>query len=442
MDGTGIDILRDPTAEAAVLSCMLMDQAIARQCAQTLIPSDFAQANYRAVFRAIRQLVQADTVVDVVSVHSALQADGSIPDPQRLLIDLSTALSTTVGLDGYIKILRDKTYRRKAVVAAQKIRDAATDPNPDKLPEVMAATSTIHQAAEPLKPVTAALADAIAAVSENMRTGRKYTGLRTGFKRLDMATGGLQPGNLIVLAARPSMGKTALALDLLRNSAVELARAHKIGVFFSLEMSERDLSLRLLSAEMGIPGTRFRFGSLTTEDIAYMESHIDAFEHKLENLYICEDMGTDVQDIFTQCHSLEAANNRKIGLIVIDYLQLIQTRNDNRNQEIAAVSRATKRLAKMFDCPVVVLSQLNRSVEARPDKRPMLSDLRDSGAIEQDADLVLFLYRDEYYHPDTEKRGMAEVLIAKQRSGSVGGFPLRFRPEIASFQDFEQRGDA
>jgi replicative DNA helicase len=420
--------------EKAVLACMLIDREAAVLGCNMLTERSFYLAENKKVFQGIKSLVDSGSAVDVVLLSEKLNTSGSNIAVSELT-DIVMSESTSVNIDKYIKVLQELEYRRTSISCANKIRQAAMS---GSLEDIMSAFDS-HEGnvikANDVFKMTEYLEKAIKIVWENKKSGRKFTGLRTGFDDLDLATGGFQDSDLIVIAGRPSMGKTAFALDILKNSARELKNNNKIGLFFSLEMSGEQVSLRMFSSTLGINNERFRFGTLKADDIKKINDDSSEFEENMSNIYFCDNMEYSVQGIYTACHSTKATVGKEIGLIVIDYLQLIETEGKNRVEDISKITRGLKKMAKNFNCPVVVLSQLNRSVEQRPDKRPELSDLRESGSIEQDADLVLFLYRDEYYHPESEKKDIAEVLIKKQRNGSIGTVELLFRKEMTTFKN-------
>jgi replicative DNA helicase len=284
-----------------------------------------------------------------------------------------------------------------------------------------------------------AFEDYIREISEQRASGRKLIGLDTGFSHLNWMTGGFRKGEMIVLAARPSMGKSALALDIGRAAQKSLRAEGKTVVFFSLEMPAKSLGGRGYTAEYKKPNDAFSIGAndeTWKETLREIERNAKHFTEGSGGMILNEEGSLTIDQLRAACHGYKAGG-RQIGLIIVDYLQLISVKGENRVQEIGAVSRGLKLLAKDMDCPVLVLSQLSRKNEERADKKPMLSDLRDSGAIEQDADVVLFLHREEYYFPDTEKQNTAELMIAKQRNGPTGTIELVWIKDCTTFRTKE-----
>lgn len=434
-------MLFDTNVEKSALGCMLLDREAESLCCGQLSGEDFSNALYRHIFEIMRDMNKRGEIIDAVTLNQRIrESEGADLNTVSTLTDIITSVSTSVNVRQYIKLLQEKTYRRKAVRLSEDIKKAALESKDiDNIWQEIDKAQNLAVKNTDMESMTEALERAILKINDNWTKGRKFTGLKTGFGDFDIMTGGLQNCDLIVLAARPSMGKTAFALDILRNAAEQLGEQNKIGLVFSLEMSKEQLSLRMFSAETEIPSEKFRFCTLNDSDLGKMEKAAPIAKRKLNTLFVSENMGTGINDIFAQCCAVKSAAGKDIGIIAIDYLQLIETKGENRAAEISAISRSLKKMAKQFNCPVLVLSQLSRACEQRADHRPMLSDLRESGAIEQDADIVVFLYRDEYYFPQSEKKNIAELNIAKQRNGAVGTIELYFAKENISFKSLERR---
>ena len=424
-----------PESERAVLACMLMSNGPAVMALNSLTEDSFYNSQYKIIFQAMKGLYSEGHVIDVVVLSDRLKGENPAENWVAVLADIAGTLGTSVNIKEYISVLQEKEYRRKAISTANELKQKAMSGSIEDIISVLDKQQESYIRTNKLQPISVSLAKALTAVSDRIAKGSEFSGLRTGFYKLDRMTGGLQNSDLIVIAARPSMGKTALCLDILKNTAPELGKQSKIGVFFSLEMSSDQIALRMYSSSLNIRNERFKTGMLKQEDFEKIEKYSESFLNTVNCLHFNDDMVTGIKDIYMQCHELKQSKGKDIGIIAIDYLQLIDTAGDNRNYEIAKITRGLKNLAKTFNCPVIVLSQLSRAVESRNDRHPVLSDLRESGSIEQDADVVLFIYRDEYYHVDTENKGIADIEIAKQRNGATGRFELRFKSELTSFED-------
>ena len=351
------------------------------------------------------------------------------------LAEIADYEATPAHIIHYAKIVRDRSIKRSLIATASEIvalgyeQGEPADSLLDEAESRIFGLSTAKSSTS-LSSISVEMHDAVNHIDMLMNRSGELTGLSSGFAKLDEMTGGLQPGDLFILAARPAMGKTALALNLARNAAVDYAK--KVAVF-SLEMTTRSLVMRLLSSEAQVDFSLFRSGLISTD----VHSHLMAAAGRLAEagLWIDDTGAVSILEIRAKCRRMHSQHG--LDLVVVDYLQLARgDRNtQNREQEISEISRGLKGLAKELDIPVVALSQLNRGVESRADKRPMLSDLRESGAIEQDADVIMFLYRDEFYNEASEKKGIAEVLVRKQRSGPIGDINLAWRAEITRFEN-------
>jgi len=417
--------------EKAVIACMLMDDEAYTIGINSLSEDSFYNTQYRTIFKAILESKTRDMVI----VNEYLSRNSSAWFP--VLKEISFSLATSIHIREYIKVLSEMEYRRKSIVLANKIKDKALNGSVEDITALMDEQKNNFMKSDGMVPISESLEKALSDVCDRIAQNKMFSGLRTGFTKLDIMTGGLQKGDLIVVAGRPSMGKTAFVLDIMKNSVKELKADNKIGVLFSLEMTSEQLSLRLYSSSLHVRNEHFKSGKLIQEDFNRIEKYSKSFLDVVKPLYSNANMVTSLQDIHMQCHEIKHKTGKDIGIIAIDYLQLMETQSDNRNIEFSKITRGLKMMAKSFDCPVVVLSQLSRAPEQRADHQPILSDLRESGSIEQDADLVLLLYRDEYYNSDSDQKGLADVIIAKQRNGATGTISLRFDKEYTSFANIE-----
>lgn len=429
-----MSLMFDLEAEKALLSCCFLDKNALTKALSSLSPDDFFNDFNKNIFKSFIELTDEGKSIDIVTVNNALNSFGIT----ECLNDLSAIFffcSNAVNVDDYISIVIDKSFLRKTHTLAKKILEfSEKGRTEDVLTELskISKNSISDKKYLSFSEITdAALSD----LDERIKNGTKFTGLKTGFLDFDLMTGGLQNGDLIILAARPSMGKTAFLLDIIRNTAFELLEKNKVSVFFSLEMSNSQLAFRVLSAESSVKLEKFRFGNLSESDFNSLEKISKNFDKKSGNIFVCEDMNLKLSDINNILHRIRAETGKDIGLISVDYLQLLSTKGDNRAFELSVISRGFKKIAKEFNCPFIALSQLSRNCENRPDKRPILADIKESGAIEQDADIVCFLYRDEYYFKNSEDRGTAELRIAKNRNGSVGTLKFLFLPEYTTFKN-------
>lgn len=432
-------------AEKSVIGSMLLDKEAIETALGILTKEDFYSRQYGIMFEAIRSCYESldkDGIVDIVTVQEQLAKDGAPSEMQSVdfLKALYDASPTSVNIRSYAEIVRDKSVQRKLIKTCGEVSQLCYDDN-ESTEDILAETET--RMFELLKTGTStelvSIEDISIAVYENIQKSSlskdHITGVATGFTDLDNMTTGFQPSDFILIAARPSMGKTAFVLNILEYVGVKKNRP---SIVFSLEMSKEQLVNRLFAMDSCIDAQLLRTGRLSDND---WERLLDTANRiGSSNIIIDDTPAISVQALRSKCRKIKL--ERGLDLVVIDYLQLMSgggtRRSDSRQQEVSDISRALKALARELECPVVALSQLSRAVEQRPDKRPMLSDLRESGAIEQDADLVMFLYRDEYYNPDSEKKGEAEVIIAKQRNGPIGTVDLYWQSDITRFVNKEK----
>ncbi len=430
-------------AEQSVLGSMLLDREAIIAAQEILRPEDFYKESHRAIFAAVADLFNRGEAVDLVTLSEELRHREQLESVGGLsyLATVAAVVPSAANVEHYAKIVEEKAVLRSLSAAATRILSRVYQPTEDLEVLLDDAERLILEIAqrrtvrgyESLKEVLHRTLDQIEFLYMNKG---QLTGVPSGFADLDNLTSGLQPSDLVVIAARPSMGKTQLGLNLARYAAVEKNLAVAI---FSLEMSAEQLAMRLLAAEAGVDSQRLRTGQLN-------EEHWKRLGQALVRLgdapvYIDDTPAISVTEL--RARSRRIRQEHRLDLILVDYLQLMQGhgRAENRQQEISEISRSLKALARELRVPVVAMSQLSRAVEARTDKHPMLSDLRESGAIEQDADLVAFIYRDDYYHRDSEKPNIAEVIIAKQRNGPVGVIELLFLKEVGKFVSIDRKHD-
>lgn len=424
-------------AEQSVLGSMLLDGEAVITATEILRAEDFYQENHQQIFKVMLDLSNRGVACDLVTVSEALHQEGKLELIGGIgyLSDLASSVPSTANVEYYARIVQEKSLLRQLIREANRIIEhsyAAADDATTILDQAEKAILDVAQRrmGQDFLPIRDALVEAFDRIEYLAQNQGVIPGIPTGFRDLDRLTTGFQPSDFIVVAARPSMGKTSLCL----NIAQHVALYHQKPVaLFSLEMSREQLVQRLLSAEARIPSQKLRTGALDEEDWPRLVAAMGRLSEV--PIFIDDSAAPTVMDIRAKTRRL--VQEQGPGLVIIDYLQLIagHGRSESRQQEISEISRALKALAREVKCPVVALSQLSRAVEQRQDKRPVLSDLRESGAIEQDADLVAFIYRDEYYNPESEKKGIAEVIVAKQRNGPTGVAQLAFLPDYTLFHD-------
>ncbi len=431
-------------AERSVLGSMLIEAEAIPRALTLLVPEDFYRDAHRAIYEAMLRLFDRSEPVDLVTLSAELGKAGRLESigGAAYLTQLASGVPTAAHVERYAEMVRDRSLARQVIRAGTDIVARGFDPQTSAEELLDEAEQVIFHIAQnrstrsysPLKDV---LIEAIGKVDAVYREGGGVTGVRTGFPELDDLTAGLQPADLIIIAARPSMGKTAFALNLARNAAM----AGVPTAIFSLEMSREQLALRLVCSEGFINQNNLRTGRMSDTEWKNFAIAVDRLS--AAQILIDDAAGLTALDLRARARRMKAEHH--IGLIVIDYLQLMEARGrqENRQQEISAISRSLKALARELDVPVVALSQLSRAVESRQDKQPMLSDLRESGAIEQDADIVAFIYREDYYNPELppEQLNVAQINIAKQRNGPTGRVQLHFHKEFGRF-DARERQEA
>ena len=434
----------DIDAEQAVLGSMLADKDAVNAAIETLKEDAFYREDNRAIYQAIINLYSKSEPIDIITLKDELESMDKFEQVggYEYLASLPDKVPTTANVQKYIKIVEEKAILRKLIKTANEIIELGYDPAEDvedimdnaekKIFDIM--QSKNQKGYTPIKDV---LVESFTKLEELYNRKQHITGVPTGFVELDYKTAGLHGSELILVAARPAMGKTAFALNIATNAAL---RGNAPVAIFSLEMSKDQLVNRILCSEAMVDSNKVRTGKLEEDDWVKLAGAIGPLSES--EIYIDDTPGISVMEIRTKCRKLKMEKN--IGLVVIDYLQLVQGSNKrqaSREQEISEISRSLKILAKEINVPVIALSQLSRAVEQRPDHRPMLSDLRESGAIEQDADIVMFLYRDDYYNKESEKKDIAEVIIAKQRGGQTGTVELLWMGNYTKFVNLEKRFD-
>lgn len=431
-------------AEQSVLGGLMIDPMAFHKLDGSLDEDDFYRADHRTIFRHIRRLMLDDSPIDVLTVAGVLESHHELDKCGGLayLGQMANAVPSTANINFYARAVREKSLLRKIIQISREMADSAYNPAGKSAKEILdLAENKVFKIAEAdalgkqgFVAISPLLAKVIERVDElfSEESQGEVTGVSTGFIELDRTTSGLQPGELIIVAARPSMGKTAFAVNIAENVAIQ----SKLPVaVFSMEMGGEQLAMRMIGSVGRINQASLRSGRIKDDDWSNITSALGKLHEA--RIFIDETPGLNVIDIRSRSRRVFMENGG-LGLIIIDYLQLMgnteRRQNENRATEIAEITRALKGLAKELKVPVITLSQLNRSLEKRDDKRPMMSDLRESGAIEQDADLILFLHREEYYTKDERDKGRAELIIGKHRNGPTGSISLVFRGEYTRFE--------
>ncbi|GLR64592.1 replicative DNA helicase [Marinospirillum insulare] len=428
-------------AEQSVLGGLMIDNASVDGVAELLVEADFYRGEHRYIYAAMNELVKRNSPFDPLILSAELKARDLLEKAggDAYLIELARNTPSTSNIYAYAQIVRERSVRRKLIQAARRIADSAYSPEGRTSDELLnEAEREVFTIAEERPKfggpqlVTDVAAKVLAKLESLDLSESGITGLTTGFKDLDAMTSGLQPSDLVIVAGRPSMGKTTFAMNLVENAVLN---SDKTAVVFSMEMPAEQLLMRVFSSLGQIDQSKVRTGELLENDWDRIASTLAILKEK--KLYIDDTPGLSPNDLRTRTRRI-ARDEGGISIIMVDYLQLMRVagNSENRTAEISEISRSLKALAKEFDCPVVALSQLNRGLEQRTNKRPIMSDLRESGAIEQDADVIAFVYRDEVYNPDKEgNKGLAEIIIGKQRNGPIGSVHLLFTGRYTRFDD-------
>ena len=425
-------------AEQAVIGAMLMDKEAILTSSEIISGEDFYQSAYGILFETIVELFNEGKPVDLITLQNRLREKDVPAEVSSLEFarDLLSAVQTSANVKYYAEIVSEKAMLRRLIKLNEEIAnicylgkeplEAVLETTEKKVFELVQRRNTGDYV--PIKDV---VLSALEKIEKASKTNGSVTGIPTGFLDLDYKMSGLQPSDLILVAARPSMGKTAFVLNIAQNVAF---KENKTTAIFSLEMSKEQLVNRLFSLESQVDSQSLRTGNLKDSDWEKLIESAGIIGKS--NLIIDDTPGISISELRSKCRKYKLEHN--LELIIIDYLQLMtgRDRSDSRQQEISDISRSLKQLARELNVPVIALSQLSRAVEQRPEHRPMLSDLRESGAIEQDADVVMFIYRDDYYNKDTELKNVAEIIIAKQRNGSIGTVNLTWLPNYTKFANY------
>ncbi|WP_285768081.1 replicative DNA helicase [Peribacillus sp. SI8-4] len=431
-------------AEQAVLGAIFLEPSSLTVTSEMLIPEDFYRSSHQKIFNVMLKLNDEGKAVDLITVTEELSATKNLEEVGGVsyLSELAGSVPTAANIEYYARIVEEKSLLRRLIRTATNIAQEGYS-REDEVEELLGeAEKTIMEVAQRKNSgAFQNIKDVLVSTYDNIEilTNRKgdVTGIPTGFAELDRMTAGFQRNDLIIVGARPSVGKTAFALNIAQNVATKTEENVAI---FSLEMGAEQLVMRMLCAEGNINAQNLRTGSLTDEDWRKLTMAMGSLSNA--GIYIDDTPGVRIGEIRSKCRRLKQEHG--LGMILIDYLQLIQgdgRSGDNRQQEVSEISRSLKALARELKVPVIALSQLSRGVEQRQDKRPMMSDIRESGSIEQDADIVAFLYRDDYYDKESENKNIIEIIIAKQRNGPVGTVSLAFVKEYNKFVNLERRFD-
>jgi replicative DNA helicase len=432
-------------AEQSVIGGLLLDNSRWDQIADTLTAEDFYRKEHRLIFSAIAALANDSSPADVVTVSEFLEKQHQLNDVGGLayLSSLANNTPSAANIVAYGNIVRERSIMRQLANAASRIADNVYAPEGRRAGDLLdKAEQIILEISEQgasrrggFQPLKSLLVKAVDRIDTMFHSDSALTGIASGFRDLDEMTSGLQASDLVILAGRPSMGKTSLALNVAENAAVG---EHKHVALFSMEMPGEQLAMRLLASLGRINGHKVRTGRLDEDDWPRLMSAMTMLSEA--PIFIDDTPGLSPTELRSRARRLKREHG--LDLVVVDYLQLMQAQEagENRATEISAITRSLKNLAKELDVPVIAMSQLNRSLEQRPDKRPVMSDLRESGAIEQDADVILFIYRDEVYNEDSPDKGTAEIIIGKQRNGPTGKVRLTFLGEYTKFENYIHAG--
>jgi replicative DNA helicase len=436
-------------AEQSVLGGLLLDNTAWERVADLVTARDFYRSDHRTIFQHVGDLIESGKPADALTVAESLERSGKLADigGQAYLGSLAANTPSAANIRRYAEIVRERAIMRSLAAVGTEIADAAFSPMgrtaAQMLDEAEGRVFEIAEAGARGKSGFVSIEDLAAKVVTRMdelyhsENPSDITGIPTGYTDLDSKTSGLQPSDLIIVAGRPSMGKTAFALNIAEYVAIDFGLPVAV---FSMEMSGEQLAMRMLGSLAHVSQHKIRTGRVEEDDWGRVTKGLQ----KLQNADIFVDDSGALNPLELRARARRLYRScGKLGLIVVDYLQLMsgsRTDTENRATELSEISRSLKALAKELNVPIVALSQLNRSVESRTDRRPMMSDLRESGAIEQDADLILFIYRDEVYHPESPDKGYAEIIIGKQRNGPIGMLKLTFRGEFTRFENFADPG--
>lgn len=438
--GTGRIPPHSLEAERSVLGAMLLDREAIVVATESIKPEDFYHQAHREIYDSMLSIYTRDEPVDLITLSEELNKKDILENVGGAiyLADLSNNISTTANIRYYCNIVEEKSLLRRLIKASDEIAAKSYNDTEDISSIIDSAEKSIFEitqkrSQEGPEGIKTVLIDSLTRIEKMAENQGKLTGVTTGFIDLDNKTSGLQRSDLVLVAARPAMGKTAFSVNLTVNAAL---KGNASVAIFSLEMSKDQLVQRMLSAESHIELQKIIHGNLTDKEWPKLIAAMGPLSNA--KIFIDDTPGITLSELRAKCRKLKI--DKGLDIIMIDYLQLMsgEGRTESRQQEISAISRGLKALAKEMDCTVVALSQLSRAPELRSDHRPILSDLRESGAIEQDADIVMFLYRDEYYDPESEKKNIGEVIISKHRNGPIGTIELVFVGEYTKFLNLER----
>ena len=426
-------------AERSVLGGLMLDDNAWDNISGTLAAEDFYRSDHRIIYRVMADLVERNNPLDIITISEALEGIGELENVGGLayISDLASSTPTASNIHAYAQIVRERSTVRSLISVAHEIADSGFNPDGrnsatliDEAESKVFKISDDRPSSGGPESVRPLLTRAVERIDVLFQTKGALTGIRSGFRDIDEMTSGLQPADLVIVAGRPSMGKTSFMMNIAESAALS---GESPVLVFSMEMPSDSLVLRMLSSLGRIDQTKIRTGQLGDDDWPRLTSAVTLLNDK--PLFIDDTAALSPNEIRSRARRV-AREHGKLGMILLDYIQLMQVSgtSENRAGEISEISRSLKSIAKEFDCPVIAGSQLNRSLEQRPDKRPIMSDLRESGAIEQDADVIMAIYRDEVYHEDAEK-GIAEIIILKQRNGPIGRKKLAFVGQYTKFED-------
>ena len=426
-------------AEQSVIGSMIIDKSAIAKSLEKLNDEDFYRDGHKVIFKAIREMFSQDMAVDLVTLLEYLKSTDNLDKAGGVtyISEISSSVITTANLEAYIKIVEDKSLLRKLIKSSTAIIEESYNKQ-DKVDDVLdLAQKKIFDLAEKqgsndYEPLSTVLERGFIEIERLFNNKGSITGVGSGIRDLDAKTSGFQKGDMVLIAARPSMGKTTFSLNIAENAAL---REGKSVVIFSLEMPKEQLAYKLLCSEANVDMLKLRTGNLDDDDWERIARATGPLSKA--KIYIDDTAGLSVMEMRSKCRKIKMEHG--IDMILIDYLQLMSgsAGSESRQQEVSEISRSRKALAKEMECPIIALSQLSRAPEQRADHRPMLSDLRESGSIEQDADVVMFLYRDEYYNKETEEKNIGECIIAKQRNGPVGTVKMAWIGSQSKFANLE-----
>lgn len=419
----------DEKVEKAVLGAMLYDSYGLECGLGCLKAEDFYYIVNQNIFKAITEVSNSGGKVDYITVSARLE--GTVNG--AYVVSLFADTATSAGIKNYCNILLELSYRRRSITKANNVLVAASRNDIDGLNKAVEDLKNDSAGAAEIEAVPSILEKALINVAELRKSGKRIAGYATGLYDLDELISGLEEKKLVIIAGRPAMGKSSATLNICQYIAKN--NPDENVAFFSLEMPKEDIALKLYSSALNINNEHFKFNMLTPDELLKISEYTEKFSEETKNFYIEDDMNMSIYDIQKCCRNIKNKTNKPMALIAIDYLQIVKiSQSGNRASDLGDVSRISKGLSKEFDCPVILLSQVNRGCEARQNKRPMLSDLKESGNIEQDADTVIFIYRDEIYEPNSKDKGKAEFIVAKQRNGALGTIKTIFDKKTTTFR--------